>query len=340
MSSKFIKGSRPKQQYLSVPNSMIRDAELSPDAFRLICWINSHADNFEISLNCIQKAFGYGRDKIQGILKNAIECGYLIRQRINDAATGTFQWLYAVFMDKADAVGFTFETPKAEAERVLPVPDKPVMETADMATYIDKENKKEENNKRENALSTFDFFEVETTSDLVEPKDQEPEDFSIQESLIDISQQQPVSSLVPVSSASFDNPEQVKIEKFRELDAEGIKLKQPELREWAKLEIGEYVKTYRRSGFILTGGNDVSNEFAVYVAKQNCRKGQEPTIALGFNVINKCEQDPRSWQKLVIWVQEWQQSRASGEKVNVAASVSYQQSLERIRRAASTKFDL
>jgi len=146
------------------------------------------------------------------------------------------------------------------------------------------------------------------------------------------------SSTVVTDSLSSRNA--AKLQRYQQLDAEGIKLKQPELRDWARLEIGDYVRTYRKSGFILTGGNDVSGEFAVYVAKQNCRKGQQPTIALGFNVINKCEQDPRSWQKLVVWVTEWQQLRQTGQQVNVAAVLNQQQQIERIRQAANTKFEL
>jgi hypothetical protein len=167
------------------------------------------------------------------------------------------------------------------------------------------------------------------------------------------------SSSGQIVAASFDNYEQTnivdfpkmadfelssgeiaKLQKYQQLEADGIKLKQPELRDWAALEIAPYVRTYRKSGFILTGGNDVSSEFAVYVAKQNCRKGQEPTIALGFNVINKCETDPRHWQKLVAWVVEWQQQRHTGQTVNVAGTVTQQQQLDRIRLAANTKFEL
>lgn len=143
-----------------------------------------------------------------------------------------------------------------------------------------------------------------------------------------------------VVTDSLSSHEIVKRQRYQQLDADGVKLKQPELRDWARLEIGDYVCTYRKSGFILTGGNDVSGEFAVYVAKQNCRQGQQPTIALGFNVINKCEQDPRSWQKLVVWVTEWQQLRQTGQQVNVAAVVNQQQQIQRIRQAANTKFEL
>jgi hypothetical protein len=150
---------------------------------------------------------------------------------------------------------------------------------------------------------------------------------------------QPIQDSLP-NGIALSSREVAKIQHYQQLDADGIKLKQPELRDWARLEIGQYIRTYRKSGFILTGGNDVSGEFAVYVAKQNCRKGQEPTISLGFNVINKCESNPRCWQKLVVWVTEWQQLRQTGQQVNVAQVVNEQQQMQRIRQAASTKFEL
>ncbi|BAT56701.1 hypothetical protein NOS3756_57130 (plasmid) [Nostoc sp. NIES-3756] len=162
-----------------------------------------------------------------------------------------------------------------------------------------------------------------------------------------------------IVAGSFDNLEQMNLplastqdttapkkrevltlQRYQQLDADGIPLTQWELRDWAKQEIGQYVKTYRKSGSILTGGNDVSVEFAVYVAKQNCKRGQQPTISLGFSVINKCERDPRCWQKLVGWVTEWQQQRQTKTTVNVAAAVNHQQELDRIRQAANTKFEL
>ncbi|PHJ59620.1 hypothetical protein VF14_32640 [Nostoc linckia z18] len=131
-----------------------------------------------------------------------------------------------------------------------------------------------------------------------------------------------------------------KIKKYQKLDAEGTKLKSAELRDWADLEIGQYVPIYRKSGYILTGGNDIVGEFALYVAKQNCKPRQEPTIALGFNVINKCESDPRSWQKLVVWVVQWQQSIAAAKEVNLAASIADEQERQRIHLASKKKFSL
>jgi hypothetical protein len=192
-----------------------------------------------------------------------------------------------------------------------------------------REKQKEEKQKREELpglTSDFsvaeDFSQSETTQK--EPDQPTPELSALLPKIPQSSSQTENPAFGSKVLGSFDKHEQTnivqfssvavsssrdaaKLEKYQQLDAEGVTLKKPELVDWASLEIGQYVLTYRKSGCILTGGNDVSSEFAVYVAKQNCRKGQEPTIALGFNVINKCETDPRHWQKLVAWVVEWQQ---------------------------------
>jgi hypothetical protein len=137
--------------------------------------------------------------------------------------------------------------------------------------------------------------DLEVTSVCTKEDQPEVENFSLSQ-----------DSAAPLSSA----------EKYKRLDAKGVSLKTPELREWASQEIGEAVKLYRKSGHIMTGGNDIDGDFAVFVASRNCPKGQRADITLGFNVIRKCEKDPRRWQEIVIWVYEWHNLKSSNP-VNV-----------------------
>jgi DNA-binding transcriptional MocR family regulator len=146
--------------------------------------------------------------------------------------------------------------------------------------------------------------------------------------------------IVPASLNNLENRKSAQVDHYRNLDSQGITLKKPELREWAQIEMSDHVKCYRKSGVILTGGADISNEFAAYVSEQNCKKGQEPTIAHGLNVINKCEADPRSWQKLITWVTEWARSRELGKQVNAAATHNQGIELQRIHEASKRKFEL
>jgi hypothetical protein len=274
---------------------------------------------------------------MRNVIKNAIDCGYVVRQRINNPETGQFEWVRAVFLDKDEARKFLEEQPWSdEPATENPATENPATENPSMAINIDKEYKIEENKvkkdkKRESTLSKTDLQVELNFSEPPHPEPQQP-----QQSKSSLpAQTSHTTSLSPL----FSNSEKSnKAEKYKELHSGGVKLQRPELREWAIAEMGDTIKTYRRSGYILTGGNDVSSEFAIYVARQNCPKGQEPTIALGFNVINKCEQDPLSWQKLVCWVVEWQSSRSGGS--SITSRISDQERSREIEQALKTKFEL
>lgn len=353
--SKIIAAESPATSYSIIPNQLIRNSNISDGAFRLISWVSSHQEGFEISFASIKRFLGYGRDKLRAILKEAEEFNYLIRRKIR-VEGGVFDWEYYVFLDPSKAIAFResiggksvygdgqggqtrsmVEPPTVEPEGGYDHPHN--------KNNIEDQNKKEQQKEEETSLSKDNELEIFD-------KQPAPENLTLLTSFEESkAQSNNLLSRSNIPSRSFEIIEQknidlssvdtAKLEKYQNLDASGIKLKQPELRDWARLSIGDYVKTYRKSGFILTGGNDVSTEFAIYVAKQNCKKGQEPTIALGFNVINKCESEPRCWQKLAAWVVEWQGGRICGQQTNIAAAVDHQHELERIREAASKKFEL
>ncbi|RAM48082.1 MAG: helix-turn-helix domain-containing protein, partial [Hapalosiphonaceae cyanobacterium JJU2] len=85
----------PTQQFTLVSNGLIRDTSLSDAAFRLICWVSSHSDSFEISFSGIAAMLKYGKDKIKATVKNAEQAGYLVRTKKRSPA-GTFEWDYYV----------------------------------------------------------------------------------------------------------------------------------------------------------------------------------------------------------------------------------------------------
>jgi len=390
--SKVVAGKSLKKNYTPISNELIRSSQIDDSTFRLICWMTSHEEGFEINFTSIQNALGYGRDKLRKMLKNAETLNYLVRRKIRTSG-GLFDFEYHIFKDTDDAQAFRESLPPEELTSDLFSGGGSTRgvktggggtgggsargggtragESTPLLEKQYRENQKEENHWREEPPSV--------ANDLIGVEDFSSKETPLPQPLNPTSQPQPhpelktpdFSSLSNSNSSSqteyptsgskvgglFDNYEQSnivpfpdvasrsardveKLQKYQQLDASGITLKKPELVDWASLEIASYVKTYRKSGCILTGGNDVSHEFAVYVASQNCKKGQEPTITLGFNVINKSEADPRCWQKLVAWVMEWQQQRQTGQTLNVAAAIDHQQELERIRQAANRKFEL
>ena len=101
------KGVAPNQNFTQISNDLIRNKKVSDGAFRLICWVTSHSDGFDISFTGIRAALGYGRDGLRSIIKNAEENNYLVRQRSRDEQTGQFDWDYYIFANQQDAIGLS-----------------------------------------------------------------------------------------------------------------------------------------------------------------------------------------------------------------------------------------
>jgi len=151
----------------------------------------------------------------------------------------------------------------------------------------------------------------------------------------DISQTQ---KLLPSGSNSAA-PALNSVEKYRSLDAQGVKLSKGELRQWANGEIGEAVRIYRKSGYILTGGNDVSGDFAVFVGRRNSSPQTPKTdlVSYGFNIIRNCENNACRWQELAVWAYEWRQLK-EGTPINVAQEAINQQESQERKQFGQFKF--
>lgn len=96
----------PSTQFTQVANELVRDVLVSESAFRLIAWIQSHSNNFNISFSGIKKLLGWGRDKIRSAIANAEQNEYLVRIRHQSLKTGLFSWDYYVFATKQDCKSF------------------------------------------------------------------------------------------------------------------------------------------------------------------------------------------------------------------------------------------
>lgn len=326
-----------QKNYTCITNVAIRDKRLSLKARGLHHLLLSYPDGWRVKIeHLVSESDKDGRTAIASALQELERCGYLVRQQKRDPKTGRLgEWETIIC-----------EYPEPMPESVIREPENGRsgeriyrnQKTCDIInTDLDQITKKEI--LREENEVEFLFFQNPSDCEIVKVLEPEPAP-ELSATLIEkpnFSHQTDNSTLGQIIPAPATL---AKIQKYQKLDAEGIKLKSPELRDWGNLEIGEYVRTYRKSGHILTGGNDISGEFAIYVAKENCKPRQEPTIALGLNVINKCESDPRSWQKLVIWVAQWQHSIATNKEVNLAASITDQQEMQRISLASKKKFSL
>ncbi|HLP91431.1 MAG TPA: hypothetical protein VK184_22965 [Nostocaceae cyanobacterium] len=343
----FYKGAVPNRHYTKLPNSLIRDTDISDSCFRLIAWITSHIEGFKVNFQGIKAQFGYGRDKLRSIIKEAEAANYLVRIQIRNAL-GQIDWQYHVFADTKECLEF-----KADLD-TPPIPENQPIDgstsdglavdglavtglSGDGSThplYIENQFKEEQiqENQREKApLAQTVTLETEP----VKPDQEDPLTLINPE----VINTQPVQTKNLALSSNAAAPLTL-IETYRKLSSEGAKLSQMDLRTWANEEIGEAISLYRKSGWLFTGGNDINLDFAMFVASKNHKMGEKPTASLGFRVINNCEKDPKCWQMLAIWVYEWQQNKNGGQDVNIADLVKQQQELQRIQEATSKPFRL
>jgi predicted transcriptional regulator len=68
---------RDNQPFTMVPNELIRDPEITPNAFRLLSYLMSHENGYEITYGQIERQTGLGRYAINEAVKLLGEKGWL-----------------------------------------------------------------------------------------------------------------------------------------------------------------------------------------------------------------------------------------------------------------------
>jgi predicted transcriptional regulator len=96
--------------YAQIPNELIRDPRVSQSGFRLMAYLMSHSEGYELTLEQIQRETGLGRHSINEGRKNLEELGWLETMQ-NKRADGKYEkktWI----LKKPTAAGFPrTETP-------------------------------------------------------------------------------------------------------------------------------------------------------------------------------------------------------------------------------------
>lgn len=87
-----------RNRFTPIPNQLLRDGRLRPDTTWLICLLLSYPDNWQTSFVALQKTKerNIGRDLLRAMIRNAIECGYMVRYRYR-LRSGRFSWRYLAF---------------------------------------------------------------------------------------------------------------------------------------------------------------------------------------------------------------------------------------------------
>jgi hypothetical protein len=68
---------KDQQPFAQIPNSVIRDPNISPNAFRLLAYLMSHRDGYELNYEQIEVQTTLGRYAINAAAKQLIELGWL-----------------------------------------------------------------------------------------------------------------------------------------------------------------------------------------------------------------------------------------------------------------------
>lgn len=72
---------RDKQPFAQIPNAAIRNPEITSNGFRLLAYLMSHQDGYELTYSQIERETGLGRYAINGASKNLEEQGWLRTER-------------------------------------------------------------------------------------------------------------------------------------------------------------------------------------------------------------------------------------------------------------------
>lgn len=88
---------RRRTAFSTIPNHLIRDMSISPEARLLLCYIMSCSDSWVFYVSECQKILGCGKDKWQRIRKEVIDAGYL-RVHVKNGDGGRLEgYIWEVF---------------------------------------------------------------------------------------------------------------------------------------------------------------------------------------------------------------------------------------------------
>nr|WP_137827756.1 helix-turn-helix domain-containing protein [Methylobacterium sp. L1A1] len=78
------------KNFAIMSQEIFRDTRLSPEALGILCYLRSLPDDWTVSQDHLRTRFGTGKHKMQGIVRELIETGWMVRQTARKAGRGTF----------------------------------------------------------------------------------------------------------------------------------------------------------------------------------------------------------------------------------------------------------
>ena len=85
---------RDNQPFAQIPNEAIRDPQITASAFRLLAYLMSHQDGYELTYGQIERETGMGRYAINEAIKNLTSRGWLMTEatKMPDGRFGPKSW--------------------------------------------------------------------------------------------------------------------------------------------------------------------------------------------------------------------------------------------------------
>jgi hypothetical protein len=97
------------QPFAMIPNSVIRNPNITTGAFRLLAYLMSHSDGYELTYEQIERQTTLGRYAINEASKNLIELGYLELERPKQS-NGQFGAKHWIILDPTTVGNSTMES--------------------------------------------------------------------------------------------------------------------------------------------------------------------------------------------------------------------------------------
>lgn len=116
----IIRVAERTRPYVTVETKTVEDKRLSFKATGLLVWLLAKPPHWTITTSGLASAKKEGRDSIATALKELEEHGYLVRNKVQDPATGQWGWVHDVYETP------TTENPGSVADNPTPTTENPV----------------------------------------------------------------------------------------------------------------------------------------------------------------------------------------------------------------------
>ncbi len=119
------------KNFTILSREVLHDRRLSPEALGVLCYLRGLPDDWTVSQEHLRERFNAGKHKIQGIVRELIATGWMVRQTARTAGRGTFAGSDYIVNDEPSESAAAASPQldfQATAQAVPPQPDLPAPE--------------------------------------------------------------------------------------------------------------------------------------------------------------------------------------------------------------------